>query len=308
VAEGGCFEGDASDPGFILFWGQLCAGYSIQQDASRYVSLDEATSLAAQAFAAWSSASCSGQTHPSIQAMNNGPAACNSVQYNQYQPNQNVIIFRDDGWPSEYDSSWLALTTVEFYINNDAPDDPRNGQILGADMEINETDFRLVADAGAADAGSDGVDTYPLLPVLMHEAGHFLGLAHSADTSALMYALYRPSSAAGLTEDDREGICSTAVPGGLRLTTNAGVVDAGSTCDPTPTNGFQSECGDPDAAALEGYGEAGEFDSDGTPAVVTAQNGGGCSASAAVPPAYSPNPGVLFFFGLALTRRRVAAR
>ena len=310
VSSGGCYQGGSGGGDYLLFWAGLCAGYSIQQDASLYVTLADATTLAAEAFAAWSAAQCSQGGSPSIQAVNVGTAACSNVQYNQYQPNQNVIIFRDDGWPSDedHDPGNLALTTVQYYNDTDSADDPQNGQILGADMEVNESNFRLVADPSTFDAGSGGVDVYPLLPVLMHEAGHFLGLAHSADENALMYAFYHASSAAGLTQDDSEGICATALPGGLRLTTNAGVVDTGAVCDPTPTNGFQSECGDPDAAALatgdDGGAEAGAGDNSDSAALDT----GGCSVGASSARSRWFGAVATCALGIVLAMRRLARR
>jgi len=280
VSQGGCFEGDGIEPAYILFWNQICVGYSIQQDASRYVTLSDATALAGEAFLAWTSATCSGQAPPSVQAINNAPVACNILP-----THQNAIIFRDDGWPAEYDSSWLALTSLTFYINTNDPNDPKNGQILGADMEINESDYRLVANPDAADASGTGIESFPLLPVLMHEAGHFLGLAHSADTSALMYALYHPSSAAGLTEDDREGICSMALPGGLRLTSNSGLVDANTTCDPTPFHSSQSQCGVQDTElALPSESDASSSVSGASSTVITSDGGSGCSVASSMAP------------------------
>jgi hypothetical protein len=306
VSQGGCYAGDPGSANFVLFWAGLCVGYSLQQDASQYVSLDDATAVAAQAFAAWSAASCSAGGTPSIQAVNNGPVACSNVQYNNYQPNQNVIVFRDNGWPSDldHDPSNLALTTVQFYINNADSTDLQNGQILGADMEINESDHRIVVDPSTFDAGATGVDVYPLLLVMTHEAGHFLGLAHSALASAIMYARYHSSSVGALTQDDIEGICATAVPGGLRLTTNAGLIDAGTTCDPTPTNGFQSECGDPDAAALPAGDDEGGAGSSGDTVNAAMPNTGGCSVGASSAPQWSAAAGAAWLLGLGLGVRR----
>ena len=42
--------------------------------------------------------------------------------------------------------------------------------------------------------------------VAIHEIGHALGLAHSRDRSARMYAYYSESDQPGLSADDIEGI------------------------------------------------------------------------------------------------------
>ncbi len=91
VASAGCYAGDPEN-NLLLYWAGLCVGYSLQQDASRYVTFDDATAVAAQAFAAWSAASCSGGGSPSIQAYNVGSVSCSNVQYNLFEPNQNVIV------------------------------------------------------------------------------------------------------------------------------------------------------------------------------------------------------------------------
>jgi len=160
--------------------------------------------------------------------------------------------------------------------------DPRNGQILGADMELNESNFRLVADAGGS-SESGSIATYPLLPVLMHEAGHFLGLGHSTDTASLMYALYRPSPTASLTDDDSQGLCSIDLVGGLRSISSGGLFDAGNLCDPTPTNGFQSECGDASgggpSTSEAGTDASTEIGYDSGETTVGIRAYGGCSVS-----------------------------
>ena len=42
--------------------------------------------------------------------------------------------------------------------------------------------------------------------VAIHEIGHALGLAHSRDRAARMYAYYTDSEQPGLSQDDIEGI------------------------------------------------------------------------------------------------------
>lgn len=192
-AQQGCFAAPSGSESYELYWKNLCAGYSLQKDASplRHITLDQATQVAAQAFAQWSRAACSGG-EPSIEPQDLGPVACGVAQYNSAQPNQHVIVFRDQGWPYTDSSNTLGLTTLTF--------DADDGEIFDADMELNSHDFNLVA-AGPVPFGS-----YNLASVITHEAGHFLGLAHSADARAVMYAHYHTGQSA-LTKDDADGIC-----------------------------------------------------------------------------------------------------
>ena len=101
-------------------------------------------------------------------------------------------------------------------------------------MEINSANYRFSVDGepsgGERDLGS----------VLLHEVGHFLGLSHSGDRSAVMYAYYAAQMAA-LTQDDIDGICAIYPPDGTRVA-NGTAVQA-SACDGTPRHGFSSQCG-----------------------------------------------------------------
>jgi hypothetical protein len=153
---------------------------------------------------------------------------CSTVPSQQHN---NPIIFRDGTWP--YHDSVNALGLTMLTIDTDT------GEIYGADIEINST-MILVAQPPAP------VGAYDLASILTHEAGHFLGLAHSADTTAVMYAFYHPGSTT-LALDDIAGICSIYPPDGTR-TTAAGPI-AATTCDDTPRKGFSTSCDGLDAGA-----------------------------------------------------------
>jgi len=225
---GVCFKGDGAGV-FDVYWKNRCVGYSLQKDASKQVTLEQATRVAAQAFAAWSDAACSGGA-PSIKAEAESPVECAKAQYNCDGPNQHAIIFHDDVWPYPGDRIYsLAFTTVTY--------DATDGEIFDADMEINSSDHTIVADGTVPDAGPDGGAAYDLRSIMTHEAGHFLGLAHSPLKDAVMYAFYQPGSTS-LTPDDVSGICSIYPPDGTR-NTSLGPVTADS-CDDTPRHGFTS--------------------------------------------------------------------
>jgi hypothetical protein len=223
----GCF-GPASGAGsYELYWKNLCVGYSLQQDASpmRGITLTQATAVAGQAFSTWSAAPCTAGGMPSIQFFDEGPVECGAVNYNKDAANQHVIVFRDSGWPYDDSSNTLGLTTLTY--------DLTDGEIFDADMELNSHDYNLVLASPAP------VDSYDLASVITHEAGHFLGLAHSTDNTAVMYAHYHAGEGT-LTQDDIDGVCSIYPSGGLRVT-SAGPL-AGDACDPTARHGFASEC------------------------------------------------------------------
>jgi len=172
----------------------------------------------------------------SIDVRDEGPVDCAEVQYNQDQPNQHVILFHDDDWPYHDSSNTLALTTVTY--------DPDTGEIYDADMEINSTVTPIVVGDPVPDDG------YDFLSIVTHETGHFLGLAHSGDERATMYAHYQPgqTSMRDLTEDDVSGICSIYPSDGTR-TTSVGAPVAEGACDPTPRHGFSTQCASPEPKA-----------------------------------------------------------
>ncbi len=239
TSTGGLVDGCTITPdqccttGLPLFWKNACVGYDIQQDASKQVSYDDAAQAIAAAFTKWTGATCAtdgtGQSRASIDVRDLGPVACNQVQYNKDGPNQHVIMFDDATWPHNDSNNTLALTTVTF--------DSTTGEIFDADMEINTAQQTLtVHDPIPADG-------YDLASIVTHETGHFLGMAHSGDSRATMYAHYRQgaTSMRNLTDDDVAGICSIYPPNGDRTLGDGGTVPEDS-CDPTPRHGFASAC------------------------------------------------------------------
>jgi Matrixin len=221
-----------------VWWRNACVGYDLQKDASRQISYDDAAQFIATAFTKWTGTTCptdgTGPSRVSIDVRDLGPVDCNVVQYNSDQGNQNAIIFRDDFWPHNDANNTLALTTVTF--------DPDTGEIYDADMEINTAQQKMtLTDPVPADG-------YDFSSIVTHETGHFLGMAHSGDDHATMFAHYTPGTTAmrSLTQDDVGGICTIYPPNGTRSVdpsiTSSGAV-AEDACDPTPRHGFSTECG-----------------------------------------------------------------
>ncbi len=222
-----------------LWWKTTCVGYSLQRDGSRYATLGAATTAAAGALAAWSSASC--PAAPSIKAQDLGPVACGDTAFNVDGPNQNVIVFRDATWPHKtaeqirlnQASPTVALTTVSF--NRDT------GEILDADIELNTADHKITV------TDTPGTGVFDLESVLTHEGGHFLGLSHSPDATAVMYFQDEGGSAKhrALGADDAKAVCAVYPPAGPRpveTSVSASGFAAAGACDATPRGGLSSVC------------------------------------------------------------------
>ncbi len=222
--------------GLLLFWRNACVSYSINEAASRNIPFEDAKRVIDEAFATWANVMCSDGNPVGIAVSNIGAAECSEVKYNQETANQNLIVFRDDGWPYNDPNSTLGLTTVTF--------NAETGEIYDADMEINSSARNLSTTDKVPANGFD------LLSVVTHEAGHFLGLAHATDPRATMYASYKPGTIAlrTLAGDDIAGICEIYPNSEIRtVSPEVSLTEtiAADACDPTPRHGFTSQCSSP---------------------------------------------------------------
>jgi hypothetical protein len=227
----GCYN-----QGLFLFWRNACVSYSINQSGSRNIPYEDARRIIDASFATWTSATCADGNGPGISFSNLGPASCAEVRYNSDAPNQNLIVFRDNGWPYADPNSTLGLTTVTFNADT--------GEIYDADMEINASARNLSITDQVPQNGFD------LASVITHEAGHFLGLAHATDARSTMYASYKPGTTAlrSLAPDDVAGICAI-YPNPQTRTVSASVSSnltvQADVCDYNPRHGFSGQCTTP---------------------------------------------------------------
>jgi len=72
-------------------------------------------------------------------------------------------------------------------------------------------------------SGNPGIGHYDVETVALHEFGHVLGLGHSGDSSAVMYAYYH-GVLRNLQTDDSNGVCSL-YPAGASAITDVQVQD-----------------------------------------------------------------------------------
>jgi hypothetical protein len=254
-------ENGCKTTGEPLSWKGVCVGFSLQKDGSVNIPPGELRAAVQDSFAAWADIDCGGGQLASIGIGELDDVSCHHAEYDKGGPNANAILVQDTKWDYHGPDDTLAKTTVTF--------DAKTGEILDADIEINHAYNEITT--------SDAKVVYDLRSILTHEIGHFLGLDHSADPAATMYADYSPGSVEERTleDDDRAGLCAVYPP------------DRKGVCDSTPRGGLGDACADDPAT----------------------DKAAGCSL--ATSPSAPNGTGMLLAFvaaGLVWKRRRVARR
>jgi hypothetical protein len=220
----GCID----DGGVPLAWQRRCISYTVVPSERLGIGLDDVRAVIDRSFSAWMDVQCAGQPVPVMLGQTEQLGECSFAEYNRFGPNANTIAFASD-WATrgaDFLPEAYGLTLVWH--------NPDTGEILDADIQINLSHGEPVAICGdTCDAAN--ID---LQNVLTHEAGHFLGLAHSPDKAATMYG---DAEIAELTKrdlelDDVRGIC--AIYGSEPM----------PACEPpdyAPRRGFSAECARP---------------------------------------------------------------
>jgi hypothetical protein len=230
-------ETGCSDGGVPLAWANPCVSFSMEESAASGVELETARALMEEAFTSWASVRCPPNAlPPSIHVSHAfGTVSCAEPEYNVVGGNANVVMFREDSWPHGASANALAATRVKF--------DPESGEILDVDMEINALVPLSIDSESAAEQRSlrrvqKGIvpGSHDLRSIMLHEAGHFLGLDHSSDPEAVMRPELRElEQVTTLSPDDVAAICEVYPP-----------ERAAPACDPTPRGGFSPQCARPE--------------------------------------------------------------
>lgn len=211
-------ETGCESTGKPLFWASNCVRFNIQRNLSNNLVKEEAKLAILRSFARWQGVECPGGGVASISFTVGADAYMDEKEYNPNGPNINVVFFRDNGWSYTGIEGTIATTSVSF--------DKATGEIWDADIAINSANNALTVRNNKV--GTD------LESVLVHEIGHFIGLAHSnvdgsnGDQSAIMYASYNPGTIhRNLESDDIDGVCEIYPP------------DRKTTCHDEPKGGFE---------------------------------------------------------------------
>ena len=210
-------EGECPMYGVALSWRNQCTGYSLYRaNLPQGLTLPDLDQITAASTGAWGRVACddNGREPQYYRVIPNGPTS-NPTGYDPYGSNSNTVSFRQR-WEDDalHRPGTIAITVVTF--------DSLTGEIFDADIELNS---RTPVNTGGfvfASGRTPEPDECDLQTILTHEFGHFLGLAHSNITRAVMY----PTAGLGeirsdLNSDDSAGVCAiypeSATPAGRCL-------------------------------------------------------------------------------------------
>lgn len=210
-------ENGCKTTGEKLFWRSSCVAFSVNTGGTKYIAKKYIDAAINTSFFAWTSVACEAGGNATISFSPFEGADCRRTEYNDGGTNANIVLFQDDKWKYLGVENNIAKTTVTF--------DDDTGEILDADIEVNHTFNDITVD--------DTIVHYDLQSILTHEIGHFIGLDHSVDDLATMYAGYEEGSIEPRTlePDDLAAACEVYAPG------------RAAACTPEPRGGFSNLCG-----------------------------------------------------------------
>lgn len=154
--------------------------YAMNEMGESVLGVEQSRLLVSEALAAWTGPQCTVLSVQLSESTNALPGVFDE---------QNVIGWIEEDWP--WDEQAIGVTLFPA---------AENGCIVETDIQLNGVTYEW----------ADGQSPVYVDPfsILLHEVGHALGLGHSADTGATMFAAYAPGTELQLATDDVNGICA----------------------------------------------------------------------------------------------------
>jgi hypothetical protein len=193
-----------TNPEAYLRWFETEMVYVIDDVPPQEMVAEVADEQIIESFDTWSTLSCDGVSVPHDFQFG-GHVEGRSVGHNDkdLDDNENLVIWIQDMFDWDYSPDILALTSLTY--------DTENGEIVDVDLEINDAFFTFSADAGPGE-----ID---VRNTVVHEVGHMLGLDHSMEKKATMFAKAPPGETQkrDLEQDDIDGYCALYGPNALPI-------------------------------------------------------------------------------------------
>lgn len=192
------WERATSESGAPLFWTSRRIVFRPAADPSRAIAELDLVRIVDEASRAWSAVGpCT-----DLSVVNGGLALAATTNLDGGpHDGENRVVIRRAAWPAELGTMTLAITTTAYVT--------RTGELLDGDVDVNGVDVVLGIAARPGPGEEDLANT------LTHELGHAIGLSHSGDASATMFARSAPGEVLkrDLDADDEDAIC-TIYPAG----------------------------------------------------------------------------------------------
>ncbi|MFN3197781.1 MAG: matrixin family metalloprotease [Bradymonadia bacterium] len=187
-------EGD----GTPIEWPDRCVRWRLNERGSAAIPFDDLLTSLQNAFAVWQDEDCS-----DVAFLYEGTTSSESVGYSNSGGNSNIIVFHDapGSWPHE--GAVIALATVTFCLETRGACQFK-GAILDADIEFNGEQFPFTVTERLVRP------TFDVWNTAAHEIGHVIGLDHTPESDATMFATAeaRERLKRDLHQDDIDGLCA----------------------------------------------------------------------------------------------------
>jgi hypothetical protein len=171
-----------TDAGRPVHWANTAVSFRVDRSLGDVAAPDDAARTVVEALAEW------GGLPGSSFFFDGDPRPVGAGAQRSSDGATDIVLVEED-WP--HDPAFAGVTLVTY--------DVATGEIWDADVFLNgaDHDFEVEASGGAYDIGN----------VLTHELGHLLGMGHSEDADATMFAVSRPGETdkRTLSDDDAAG-------------------------------------------------------------------------------------------------------
>jgi hypothetical protein len=184
--------------GYGLFWDSPCLSFGVSSLNTSALGLtpDEFHDIIADAYKMWEGVECPGGGNPGFHVNSVGVVQNNGNFFCEAEPEANVSIW-------SLVNRWTRASDALGYTSS--VHNKNDGEIFDADVELNLKKI---------EREHEGNYAIVLGRIAVHEAGHYLGLAHSRNRDAVMYDSYGTYEllTRELTQDDIDGICELYPP------------------------------------------------------------------------------------------------